>query len=434
MKTKRIEVSNFKAVKNNSVDFNGCSAIITGGNNKGKSSLLKGLFDRFRGEKPELILKDGEEKGYSILELTDGSIIEWVFNEKTEKFIYITKDGIKQTTGVLSMLGNKYFGQKFDIDKFLNSTPKEQIKSLQKLVGLDFTEIENKYKVAYDERTIANSELTKLRNQKVDKPELVEKPEIEKFKSVLNEYNEYNLKLRENWKSENEKHLQEIEKFNEKQKQLRQTIEFKKIALTELEYTAKKYDVWSYILNDDLDTFINSMKSPEELKSISNLPEPDYKSTLKIQNDIDNANEQLRKYDAYERDLIAYDNWVEAGKQAKINAENADKKVKEIEQEKLNLIKSANIPAEFEITENGLLYNGLPLSNNQLSSSSKYIAALKLGYLVLGEIKTMHFDASFLDNNSLSEIKTWAESIDLQLLIERPDFDGGEIKYEIIKN
>ena len=73
-----------------------------------------------------------------------------------------------------------------------------------------------------------------------------------------------------------------------------------------------------------------------------------------------------------------------------------------------------------------------PLTDNQISSSSKYIAALKLGAMVLGEIRAMHFDASFLDKNSLSEIQDWANENDLQLLIERPDFDGGEIKYEII--
>lgn len=29
-------------------DFKGCSAIVTGGNNKGKTSFLKGIVDRIR--------------------------------------------------------------------------------------------------------------------------------------------------------------------------------------------------------------------------------------------------------------------------------------------------------------------------------------------------------------------------------------------------
>ena len=69
-----------------------------------------------------------------------------------------------------------------------------------------------------------------------------------------------------------------------------------------------------------------------------------------------------------------------------------------------------------------------------VKGSQKYIAGLKLGAMVLGELKTMHFDASFLDKNSLNEVQEWAERNSYQLLIERPDFDAGEIKYEIIEN
>jgi hypothetical protein len=38
-----------------------------------------------------------------------------------------------------------------------------------------------------------------------------------------------------------------------------------------------------------------------------------------------------------------------------------------------------------------------------------------------------------LDKNSLLEIEKWAVENDLQLLIERPDFDGGEIEYQILE-
>ena len=106
--------------------------------------------------------------------------------------------------------------------------------------------------------------------------------------------------------------------------------------------------------------------------------------------------------------------------------------VEAIRAEKLAMIAGAELPSEFTFADNSILYNGLPLSNNQLSSSAKYIAALKLGVLSLGKVKAIHFDASFLDKKSLSEVVKWADENDLQLLIERPDFDGGEIKYEII--
>jgi hypothetical protein len=104
-----------------------------------------------------------------------------------------------------------------------------------------------------------------------------------------------------------------------------------------------------------------------------------------------------------------------------------------INAEKLEKVKAANLPDEFEMTDEGLLYNGLPLTTNQISSSGKYICALKLGALSLGKIRTQHFDCSTLDKNSLMEVQKWAEENDMQLLIERPSWEGGDITYEIIQ-
>ena len=92
------------------------------------------------------------------------------------------------------------------------------------------------------------------------------------------------------------------------------------------------------------------------------------------------------------------------------------------------------MPDGFGFDDDGITYNGFAFNKEQLSSSGIYIAALKLAALGLGEVKTLHFDASFLDKNSLAEIETWANDNNLQLLIERPDFEGGEIEYQIISN
>jgi hypothetical protein len=52
----------------------------------------------------------------------------------------------------------------------------------------------------------------------------------------------------------------------------------------------------------------------------------------------------------------------------------------------------------------------------------------------MGEVRTLHFDASSLDKNTLGEIQEWADANDLQLLIERADFAAGEISYELIEH
>lgn len=91
------------------------------------------------------------------------------------------------------------------------------------------------------------------------------------------------------------------------------------------------------------------------------------------------------------------------------------------------------MPDGFGFSEDGITYNGFSFTREQLSASGVYIGALKLAATGLGEVKTLYFDASFLDKNSLAEIEKWANDNDLQLLIERPDFEGGEIEYQLVQ-
>jgi len=432
MKIKTITVEKCKAVYSETVDFNGCSAIVTAGNNKGKSTILRGLIDRFRGEKPEVILKEGEENGFSVMELTDGSRIEWKFTDKSESFAFITSDGIKMTTGVISAIGKKYFGVKFDIDLFLKSTPKEQAKMLAVLVGLDFTEIDFRYKCAYEARTDANKEVTRLRGLDVKKPIEAERPDIESLKKQKEDITAANRKLFDQYEIDNLKHQNAIIEQNKINEVTREFQKNEKKGLEVLLFDFKNSSFEKFIDFKGAQNYIDSLPVVPENLPISSLEKPVYESTDKLEKSIEAANEQQRKFDSYERDLITYNDWLQLGIKAVEDAANCDKKVKDIATEKLQMISGANIPEEFSFTEDGILYKGLPLTNNQISSSGKYIAALKLGAMSLGLVKSMHFDASTLDNISLSEVNKWAVENGLQLLIERPDMDGGQIRYEII--
>lgn len=433
MKIKNITVQNFKAVSHQSIDFNGCSAIITAGNDKGKTSILEGLIKRFRGEKLDIIVKEGEERGFNIMELSDGCKIEWKFTEKTESFAYITKEGIRMTQGVLSAIGQKYFGVKFDIDKFLSSGPAAQTRELQKIVGLDFGDIDMRYKEAYDERTGANKVFAEISGKNLQKPEKVEKPKLEALKKEYASIEEKNTLIAKDWRVENQKHREDTIDFNSTQ-----------IDAEQLWKDMDDHFAWiskskggffdEFIDWDGAERKLVSIKKWEQTRPIEDLPPPKYLPNQEIIVKIGDANTQQRLFDSYEINFKNYNDWVSEGKKAREKQLEADAKVKSIQSEKNKMIAGAKIPDEFKITDSGILYNGLPLTDSQISSSSKYIAALKLGAMVLGKLRTMHFDASFLDKNSLAEIQLWANKNDLQLLIERPDYDGGEIKYQIIKS
>lgn len=404
-KVKKITVSNLKAVTALAADFNGCTAIITGGNNKGKSSFLKSLPERLRGHKPELILKEGEKEGFAELELTTGEKFLWSFNEKKEKLTFVTERNI--TTSLTKDICSYYFPPVFDVDTFLSSTPKKQKEVLQKLTGIDFTEIDQLYKAAYEARTYANKKLAeeKVKRQLLD-PNLPheETPteELEKEIAGIDSHNQRvvdfkaRLQEKENMVADNDKEITEL------QEKIKCLIEKNRV----MEEDITKGKAW---LADEK----NKLKlNAEELKA--------QLAELKAKNKEIADNNRTREHHKV----------VEKCEQ---QAARADAEVKRIEAEKLDVIRNASMPDGFGFSDEGITYNGFEFSREQLSSSGIYIAALKLAALGLGEVKTLHFDASFLDKNSLAEIEQWAEANDLQLLIERPDWEGGEIEYQLLQ-
>lgn len=452
-KVKKITVSNLKAISQQVANFDGCTAIVTGANNSGKTTLLRSLFDRCRtnGIKADKVLKDGESEGFNEIELTTGEKLRWEFNDKgkgfKEKLTYITEKDIK--TSLTSELRARFLPETFDVDAFLAATPQKQRKVLQDLAGLDFTDIDTRYSEAYKERTAANTraaDAATLLNATVMpvKAAVVEiGPLNEKKEKVRGELNQKYLDnkaaneiTRNSWQMDCDLARNTVIDFNKIQKEKLYAIQHIEGYRDRILNIMVEVDGLSELVDlTKLIEFITNMPQPEPDKIYVPVPEPEYipelpdnTPLLDIETKIDAAHEQNRK-------AALYSSWLEFQKKKDETAKaaiEANNKVTAIEAERMDLIKTANMPEGFTFTDEGIAYNGLSFTREQLSSSGIYIAALKLASMNIGEIRTLHFDASFLDKNSLAEIEQWASANDLQLLIERPDFEGGEIEYQLI--
>jgi len=442
-KIKTISISNFKAISDLEMDFKGATAIITGRNNSGKTSFLRGIPDRIRFVRPDIMVKAGEKEGRGEMTLDTGERFVWEFNDSTkDKLTYITHDG-SQRQSVTKELGARFFPVTFDIDKFLQSSPKAQAKQLQAIVGLDFSEIDERYEKAYNIRTEKNrdAELYHAKLEKMIKCDRVERVDLtelqtkkETIKAELNKKYLANKKINEDmrnlWAQQKSDVDKEVAKFNKQQLTNKENYDKGQIALTYLKQL--EYDGIDNVLSfvEQLEGMIQLMKSadyPTEPTYIEEMPDRTALDSIDAQ--ILSASETNSKADKY-KEYIDHKN---ATENAKDIAKQADEVVKSIENERQKMLESAKMPQGISVTSEGVTVDGLPLDRNQISTSKLYTSALRIASINLGEVKTLYFDASFLDKISLSEIEHWANENDLQLLIERPDFDGGEIKFELIE-
>ncbi len=429
---KKITVENFKAIIKKEIELNNSTIIVTGSNDSGKSSILQGLFDRFKKIIPTQMVHKDTEKGYYEMELSDGAKIIWRFNSKGNDSLTYVLGKIRVTSGVISMLNDKYFGKSFDIEKFLNVSEKEQVNMLLDILGVDFSKIDEEYKVAYNNRADAKRRLKDIIGRKLEKPKEVKQVNTEILHKKLQEINEHNEKIRKEWSTKNEKHLKEIREFNERQRELGKV--FNKAAELTLTVNQLKKELaeMGYSANfAEIKSFLNTRKRPEVEKELTSLPEPKLKSTDDILKQIMEANAINNQYHNYKKDLELYNNWVKEGQKARDKVDKYEKEVREILQKKSNILKNAKLPEEFEIKEDGVYYKGYPFKDSQISTSAKYIAALKLGMLGLNELKAMHFEASALDEDNLKDVLEWSNKNKLQLLIEKPE--KGDIQYKVIE-
>lgn len=443
-KIKLLRAENFKAIENFEAEFKGCSAIITAGNDKGKTSFLRGLIDRIRFIRPDIIVRKGAEEGQQEMILDSGEKFIWEYDNKGfDKLYYVTDKNVKKS--VTKELGARFFPEGFDVDKFLNSTPKEQRKQLQVIAKIDFTEIDTRYQKAYDERTEKNQEaerfhvkLTKMlevpKVEFVDMETLKAKKETERnrLNELYSKNKAQNDAVRSEWHKAKSVIDDEVIRFNKaeadrdrKMKTLLEAIE----PFEDAKYPGVP-DILAWISKE------YPQAKPERIASDSYSKEPSYITEMPDSSALDAIDAEILSATETNNRAQAYKDYIDFKAntdKAKIEAEDADVLVKSIDAERTALLATANFPEGVSIDANGVTINGLPFIREQLSSSVIYKTALKLAAMNLGEVKTIYFDASYLDKQSLLDIEEWAHSKGLQLLIERPDFEGGEITYELIE-
>lgn len=453
-KITRSEIKNIKNISEFSADLNGCTAYIIAGNTKGKTTFIRFLLERLMGNKykPE-VLNDKTKQGYASIKMDDGNeFIYTLESDGKEKLTFVSNSlEFKVTKEIV----NKYIPNSyFDIDAFVNATPKEKVNILTKTLGIDVSEEKQKLKQLIsirEERFRAKNQAKSLYQEfqiyskpidenQIKQVEYERKKIIEEYENKVKSINEKNKETEKKIQeltAERERNINEYKSRKEHiEKDVRvledclsKTLFLRDVEVKEetskclsknIELLKEKYN---NILKEEenrinYNNFINKLPKKEDVP-----PPPDL-------SEIDNT---LRKADLYREKYKQFLSYKEQYEKAESSYNEIDAQIKEIEGVIKSKMESVKLPDGITINEEGVFYNGMPVDKEHLSLSELYIVSLLLSSVNLKELRTLYFDCSPLDKVSLQKVLDWAEKNDLQLLIEKPDFEAGELRFELIE-
>lgn len=410
MKILKLRAENIKRISAVEITPEGNMIIVAGKNAQGKSSTLDAILFaldwKLASKSNREPIKKGAESGLITLELDD-LIIERKFSGEKTYLKVTTKDGASYPSpqAVLdALIGNL----SFDPLAFTRLSDKEQVNQLIQAgkIAIDLDEFADERKRIYDERTAVNKQFKEVKalQAQIELPEGYEQlpdKEINAFDLSKKLKDAYQLK------SENDK---------------------KRLLLNDLKELLPKLNRDMYSLEEQLKQIQDRIKDKtleirgtedrikEGQKVIDNLIDPVIDDIEKEIQLIEETNAEIRRKNSF----ITLEN--QAG-DLKVSADELTFQLETMDQEKANLLKSANLPVKgLSFDDNGVIFNDVPF--NQCSSAEQLKISLGIAMALNPKLRVIRImDGSLLDKENLKVIEEMAKDQDFQIWIERVETD-----------
>ena len=172
MRIIRLEASNIKRLTAVDITPNKGLTIIAGRNGQGKTSTLDAIEYALGGKPGDpRPLREGEASGHTTVTMDTGLVVRRTLTERGTTLTVTSAEGFRASKpqGHLDALVGAL---SFDPLAFGRLKPKEQMASLQELVGLDCTDIDATRKAAYSDRKAANAEAKRLKGHRDSLPDV----------------------------------------------------------------------------------------------------------------------------------------------------------------------------------------------------------------------------------------------------------------------
>lgn len=425
MKIIELKAENIKNLKAVEIRPDG-AVILEGKNGAGKSAILDAIFVALTGKRLDQPIRNGEERAEINVDLGTYKVRR-IITEKTNRLEVTSADGavFKSPQALL----NEILGDlAFDPLAFSGMDTKTQRALLAKLVGLDFTELNDERLRLYNERTMKNREIkggdpTSYRpivGQPLPLEALVgemQNPEpgtpreemsmndqltvIQNLEAQAKDYQGYEDSLKVLFDLRN---------------QTQSAIDTSRMDITDKENEIKKLQSEIADIGGDIETKKEQIDDIDQ--EVAHKPRPAQPPAGAIERarqvllDIDAKNKKIRE-------AIKFDEAIAKLDAAKQVVNKLEERMAKIDLEKQDKIAAAAFPiAGLGLDDETVMFNGRPFS--QLSSGERLRVSTAIAMAMNPKLKVLFVrDGSLLDNAGTNEIMALAKEKDYQLWIEK---------------
>lgn len=404
----QLTAENVKRLTAVNITPQGNVVVIGGENEAGKSSVLDSIAMLFGGttEVPAMPVRNGAEKAKVIAVLDNGLTIRRTFTASGGTALYVeSKDGARYPTpqAVLDGLTGKLT---FDPMAFTRLDAKKQAEALKKLLGLDFTEQDKTRKTLYEERTLVNSNVSRVSMQVDVMPHHPDAP--------AEEVNTADLMAE----------LEKARKHNAQKPKLEEAIKAKAGSLADQRRKTAMIRSEIARLEEQLRSLRETLPAQERIeKDVAAEHDAAIAADFAFQ-PIDEApireklagaavtNKKVQE-NVYHADAVA------ALKKHQANAAELTAKIEAIDKNKESQLAAAKFPvAGLGFTDDGLTYNGIPF--DQASTSVQIRVAVAMSAAMNPKLRVMLVrDGSLLGEKAMTLLSELAAEHDLQVWVER---------------
>lgn len=320
MKVKKLNIKNFKSISNAEIEFNKPLICLYGDVEQGKTSFLNAIKLLFQKGFPNDLIQHGTSEASIELQLENGLISRSFYLNKDNEIIARPLKAILNNKEMkITELQNLFNPFQLNQDYLKEMTSLERKKFFVELFNVDTKDIDNKIielKTQAEKLRILIGTFGEINITPVTQPNLSELQSKEK--EIRASYNQIALNIRaenkvlkDNWKAENEVLRSEIEKFNNLQTEKQLTLDLfaqKEYKVMELISFAPEFK--PFIDLNGIKNIIGNLAKPEEIKTFTETPEPEYKLETDF-NQSELADIQEKISDAKANQII-YENYLKA--------------------------------------------------------------------------------------------------------------------------